>query len=104
MCGASGQVESAVGLLRFSGDVCSRCGAVADTRTFGPGREGINACRAEPHPYCAAWYDGGLWPLAGAAFAQEPHGHHCQPPLAAMPGIGRLNTSELPRIAITQRD
>jgi hypothetical protein len=44
-----------------------------------------------------------LWPLAGAAFAQEPHGHHCQLPLAAVPGVGRLDPAELPRIAITQR-
>ena len=96
----AGQVESAMGHLCFSGNVCSRCGAVADTRAFGQGRERSNACRDEPHPYCVAWYYGGMQPMAGAAFTQEPHGHHCQLSMAAMPGVGRPCFAELPRIAV----
>src|SRR5260370_20561689 len=101
MCGAGRQVESAVGHLCFSGDVCSWCCTVTDTRAFGQGRERSNACRDEPHPYRAARYYGGLQPMAGAAFTQEPHGQHCQLPLAAVPCIGWPCSAELPRIALT---
>src|ERR1700733_5700035 len=101
MCGAGWQAESEVGQLRFSVNVRSRRRAVADTRAFGQGREGSNACRDEPHPYCAAWYYRGLQPMAGTAFAQESHGHHCQLPLADVPGIGRPYSAELPRAAVT---
>src|SRR5260370_8043487 len=81
MCGAGRQVESAVGHLCFSGDVCSWCCTVTDTRAFGQGRERSNACRDEPHPYRPAWYYGGLRPRARTPLSPTPHTHHIHIPL-----------------------